>query len=95
MIGVSIISVFSGRGAVVSMNIDELGDVMVYLGGGRFQLSEATRFEIYPEKGSVRHVLTLEAGAVLCLQDGGRTVKVFTKEEAELKEWREANPLWG
>lgn len=59
-----------------------------------FVAPEATRFEIYPAKGKMAHVVTLEPGASIHIQDDGRTIKIFTKESADSREWFNENHDW-
>lgn len=63
-------------------------------GNGVYEVPEATRFEIYGDRGNAR-VFTLEPGASIHLQDDGRTVKIFTNEHVSSSEWFEKNHDWG
>jgi hypothetical protein len=46
---------------------------------GVYVLPEGTRFEIYGSGGGKR-LMTLKPGASIHIQDGGRTLKIFTNE---------------
>lgn len=60
-----------------------------------FVAPKATRFEIYPAGGGAAHIMTLEPGASIHIQDNGRTIKIFSNARADLKEWFEENHDFG
>lgn len=62
---------------------------------GVYVLPEGTRFEIYGSGGGFKSAVTIEPGATLHVQDGGRTLKIFTKEHVETGVWFQEEHDWG
>lgn len=53
-----------------------------------YAVTEATRFEIIGD-GGIQRVFTLEPGAIISIQDSGKTVKLFTGAHVAPVTWFE------
>jgi len=68
-------------------DLNESGQVKTYA------FPDATRFELIGENGNPR-AFTLAPGAILQIQDEGRTVKIFTNPQVDSAEWFAGKHDW-